>query len=135
RGAHDVDAESVGLNIQLPQEQRTNRYVRRAMGFYYFFTRKVMLSVSAQAYIFFPGGFGTLDEMFEMLMLIQTKKMSPLPIVLVGRDFWESLFDWSQKHQLPSGYIDPADLKIFKIVDTAEEAFKIVTKSRERTIF
>ncbi len=135
RGATEAGAESIGLNIQLPKEQRTNPYVKRGKGFYYFFTRKVMLSASAQAYVFFPGGFGTMDELCEMLMLIQTEKMSPIPIVLVGKDYWEGLVDWVIKNMLSRGYIEEKDLNLFKIVGTAEEAFAIIKDSPERPYF
>ncbi|MFA6603442.1 MAG: TIGR00730 family Rossman fold protein [Patescibacteria group bacterium] len=135
RGATEAGAQSVGLNIELPKEQRINPFVKRFKGFYYFFTRKVMLSASAQAYVFFPGGFGTLDEMFELIMLIQTKKMMRLPIVLVGKEFWSGLFGWVQKELLKSGYIDEDDLRIMTVVDSAEEAFAIVKESKERKYF
>lgn len=135
RGAVEAGAVSVGLNIQLPQEQRVNRYVKRAKGFYYFFTRKVMLTVSAQAYVFFPGGFGTLDECMEILTLVQTKKMCTLPIVLVGKEYWEGYFAWVKVAMLPAGYIHAEDLNLFHIVDTAEEAFEIVKTSSDRTHF
>ena len=135
RGATEAGAQSVGLNIELPKEQRINPFVKRFKGFYYFFTRKVMLSASAQAYVFFPGGFGTLDELFELVMLIQTKKMMRLPIVLVGKKFWDGLFGWVRTELLRSDYIEEEDLKIMTIVDSAEEAFAIVKKSKERKYF
>jgi hypothetical protein len=135
RGATDAGAVSVGLNIQLPKEQRINPFVKRFKGFYYFFTRKVMLGASAQAYVFFPGGFGTLDELLEMLMLIQTKKMTPLPIVLVGRDFWDPLDEWVRRVLVKQKLVNPEDVDIYKIVDSAEEAFEIVSKSKPREYF
>jgi len=135
RGASEAGAESVGLNIQLPHEQRTNPFVKRAKGFYYFFTRKVMLSASAQAYIYFPGGFGTLDELFEMVTLVQTGKTEAIPIVLVGKKYWDELFMWVREHQLARGYISVEDLDIVKIVDTAEEAFELIKDSPERAYF
>jgi len=135
RGATEAGAQSVGLNIQLPKEQRINPFVKKFKGFYYFFTRKVMLSASAQAYVFFPGGFGTLDEMFELIMLIQTKKMMRLPLVLVGKEYWDGLFGWIRSAALKEKYLEEDDLKIFTIVDSAEEAFAIIKKSRERKYF
>jgi len=135
RGAHEAGAQSVGLNIQLPHEQRTNKYVKRSRAFHYFFTRKVMLSASAQAYIYFPGGFGTLDELFEMITLIQTGMTRQIPIVLVGKKYWEGLFQWSRDNQLSEGYICAEDLEIAKIVDTAEEAFELIKDSPERPYF
>ncbi|HCC21821.1 TPA: TIGR00730 family Rossman fold protein [Candidatus Uhrbacteria bacterium] len=135
RGAFEAGAESVGLNIQLPMEQRTNKYVKHGKGFYYFFTRKVMMSASSQAYLFFPGGFGTLDEMFELITLIQTGKMAPIPIVLIDRKYWEGLFSWIRQDLLSNEYIKEKDLDIVKIVDTAEEAFDLVKDSQERPYF
>lgn len=136
RGAYERDGESVGLNIQLPMEQRINPYVKKSRAFYYFFTRKVMLAASAQAYVYFPGGYGTLDELFEILTLVQTGKMAHIPIVLVGKSFWRPLFDWVQEHQLKNDLISPEDRHIFRIVDTAEEAFDIIqSESKERSFF
>lgn len=133
RGAFETGTESVGLNIQLPKEQRVNKYVKRSIGFYYFFTRKVMLAFSAQAYVYFPGGFGTVDEFFDILVIIQTKKSPPVPIILVGKDFWEPLIEWFKKNMLVRHRaIAPADMKLFTVVDTAEEAFAIIEKTKER---
>lgn len=136
QGAYEVGAESVGLNIQLPYEQRINPYVKRGIGFHYFFTRKFMLSASAQAYVFFPGGFGTVDEMTEMVTLQQTKKMEHVPIILVGKKFWQPFLDWIGKAMYEElKTIDKEDLKIYTLVDTAEEAFKIIKKTKERKYF
>jgi hypothetical protein len=132
RGATEVGAVSVGLNIQLPLEQRINRYVRKARAFYYFFTRKVMLSISAQAYVYFPGGFGTVDELMEIVTLVQTGKMCRIPIVLVGREFWEGYFRWVKEAMLTQNYIEEKDLAIVQIVDTAEEAYQIIRGTKER---
>ncbi len=137
KGAHSVNpSKSIGINIQLPTEQRTNPYVTKSKGFYYFFTRKVMLAASAQSYIYFPGGFGTSDEFFEMITLVQTKKMQKLPIVLVGKKFWNPLLDWMKINLIKEFQtISPEDIKLFHVVDTAEEAMKYIKKSKERTIF
>jgi uncharacterized protein (TIGR00730 family) len=135
RGAHEAGAQSVGLNIQLPMEQRTNRYVTKGHGFHYFFTRKVMLSASAQAYIYFPGGFGTIDEMSEIVTLIQTRKMCPIPIVLVGKRYWGGLVEWIKAEMLSEKYIEEKDFEIFKVVDTAEEAFELLKDTVEREYF
>lgn len=138
RGAVEgKNGDSIGLNIQLPNEQRVNHYVKQGHGFYYFFTRKVMLSFSAQAYVFFPGGYGTLDEAFELLALIQTKKISEkIPVILVGKEFWCDMDNWLRKTLLKEyKTIDPEDLKIYTIVDTAKEAFEIIRKTKPREEF
>jgi uncharacterized protein (TIGR00730 family) len=135
RGAHEAGAESVGINIQLPHEQRINPYVKKGKGFYYFFTRKVILTVSAQAYCVFPGGYGTIDELFELLTLIQTHKMCRIPVVLVGKDFWNNTLAWVKDNLLKDKYIDEKDLELFQIVDTAEEAYEIVKQSVDRPYF
>lgn len=136
KGAYEAGAESIGLNIQLPHEQRINPYVTRSRAFHYFFTRKVMLAASAQAYVYFPGGFGTLDELFEILTLIQTKKSEQIAIVLVGKEYWGPLVAWLQEQVLGVfDAINAEDLKLFAVVDSAEEAFELIRHSRERTIF
>lgn len=136
KGAFEAGAPSVGLNIQLPMEQRSNVYVTRSHAFHYFFTRKVMLAASAQAYVYFPGGYGTLDELFEILTLIQTAKSEAVPVVLVGKEYWEGLVDWINDTMYGSfDAIDREDMHIFHLVDTAEEAYEIVKKSNERTFF
>ncbi len=133
RGAVEGGGESVGLNIQLPNEQRTNPWVRRSRAFHYFFTRKVMLSISAQAYVFFPGGFGTLDEFFELVTLVQTKKVEPIKIVCVGRDYWGSLDGWIRHHVLGEHYaIDKGDLAIYTIANDIHEAFDILRRTKEK---
>lgn len=136
KGASEAGGKSVGLNIQLPREQRVNPYVNSSRAFYYFFTRKVILAASAQAYVYFPGGYGTMDELFEVLTLIQTQKSEAIPVVLVGREYWDGLFAWLKEtmyHDFEA--IDREDLDLVKIVDTAEEAFALVEHSSERTFF
>lgn len=134
RGAVEGGGESVGLNIQLPREQRTNPYVKRSVGFHYFFTRKVMLSASAQAYVFYPGGFGTMDEMTEMITLIQTGKMPDnVPVILVGKAYWGPWLEWVTKYMMTENrYIEPEEFNIIQLVDTPEEAFKIIQQTHER---
>jgi len=131
RGAKEGGGESIGLNIQLPFEQRINPYVKKGIGFHYFFSRKVMLTYAAQAYVYFPGGFGTLDEFFEMITLIQTKKRhSNIPVVCIGHEFWDPLTKWIETDVYGKfKSIDKGDMEIYKIVDTAEEAMKIIKKS------
>ena len=137
RGALEGNGESIGLNIKLPYEQRTNPYVRKGVGFHYFFIRKVMLSYAAQAYVYFPGGFGTLDELFELMTLIQTRKIpSNIPVILIGREFWEPFTEWIHEEMYEKfKAIDEVDMKIYTLVDTAEEAFEIIKDSPERTEF
>ena len=136
RGASEKKGISIGLNIQLPTEQRVNKYVNRSRGFHYFFTRKVILAASAQAYIFFPGGYGTLDELFEIIVLIQTKKAQTVPIVLVGHSFWDPLINWIEVSLLKKNKtISSGDQKIFTVVNTAQQAFDLIKDSEERSFF
>lgn len=137
RGAQEAGGASVGINIQLPTEQRVNPYVNQSRGFHYFFTRKLMLSYSAQAYVYFPGGFGTLDEMFEITELIQTKKIATsIPVILVGKEFWEPICRWIEDDLCTKfKTIDHDDKKIFTLVDSAEEAYEIIKKSKPRNEF
>lgn len=137
RGAFENKGESIGLNIKLAYEQRINAYVAKGIGFHYFFVRKVMLSYSAQAYVYFPGGFGTLDEFFEIVTLIQTKKIhQKIPVVCVGKEFWEPLLQWVNSQMFGKfEAIDEADMNIYKIVDTAEEALEIIKTAPLRTEF
>lgn len=130
RGASNAKADSIGLNIQLPFEQRANPYIQKSIGFHYFFTRKVMLAYSAQAYVFFPGGFGTLDEFYEIVVLVQTKKFfTTVPIVCVGKEFWCGIHKWMEDVLFKQyGTIDEVDTQIYKVVDSAEEAYEYITK-------
>lgn len=127
KGASRGNGISVGLNIELPFEQQDNRYISKGMSldFDYFFVRKVMFIKYAQGFIVMPGGFGTLDELFEAITLIQTKKIGRFPILLVGSEFWSGLIDWIKKVLLQeNATISQEDLKLFKVVDTAEEAIE-----------
>lgn len=138
RGAHEAGAPSVGLNIQLPKEQRVNPYVDpdKSIGFHYFFSRKVMLAASAQAYIMFPGGFGTMDEAFELITLIQTNKMRRVPIMLWGSAFWGPLVDWIERQMRDELHtISPDDMNIFQVVDSVEEVMVVVNAMKERAVF
>ncbi|MCW1891825.1 MAG: TIGR00730 family Rossman fold protein [Candidatus Uhrbacteria bacterium] len=133
-GAYEAGGESIGLDIELPTEQRRNQFVTRAVGFHHFFTRKVMLSASAQAYVFFPGGFGTLDEMSEMVTLIQTGKIPRnVPVILFGKDFWTPFLEWARQEMFQKDrYISEKDLDILQLVDTVDQAMKIIRKTAER---
>ena len=123
-GAHKEKGASVGLNIVLPFEQSANPYIDRdkLINFNFFFVRKVMFMKYAQGFIVLPGGFGTLDELFEALTLIQTQKTAMFPIIFVCSSYWEGLMDWLKNTMLKEAYISPEDMDLFKIVDTADEA-------------
>jgi hypothetical protein len=133
-GAYEAGGESIGLDIELPTEQRRNQFVTRAIGFHHFFTRKVMLSASAQAYVFFPGGFGTLDEMSEMVTLIQTGKIPRnVPVILYGKDFWAPFIEWVHTKVFQENrYVSEKDVQIPQLVDTVADAMKIIRKTTER---
>ncbi len=137
QGASEANGISIGLNIKLPSEQRINPFVRESSAFHYFFVRKLMLSYAARAYVFFPGGLGTLDECFEILTLIQTKKISnTIPVVLVGKEFWAPIHQWLSEEILTKLHaVDEEDLKLYTIVDTAQEAFEIVKNAPARDDF
>lgn len=133
KGAVEAGGESVGINIQLPFEQRTNPYVRKSIAFNYFFARKVIMNMSARAYVFFPGGYGTLNEFFELIELEQTGKVEQsVPIVLVGKAFWLPLVAWLRQYVLAVGAIEARDLDLWIVVDSAEEAFEIIRDSKPR---
>ena len=130
-GAYEAGGESIGINIELPEGQRINDYVKKSISFHYFFTRKVMFSFACCAYVFFPGGFGTLDEFFEMITLVQTKKLpKPVPVIVVGKEYWGPLFNWLKEEVYQKRKaVNKKDLSIFQLVDSAEEAYKIIKKA------
>ena len=127
-GAAEADGKSVGLHIHLPNEQAPNKYANIQLDFNYFFIRKVMFVKYSVAYVIMPGGFGTLDELFEALTLIQTKRIRHFPVVLVGSKFWKGLVEWAKESMLEEGTISEADFDIFNIVDTPEEALRIIKR-------
>ncbi len=131
RGATEGNGLSVGLNIELPLEQQFNPFVKQGMGFHYFFSRKFMLDYSALAYVYFPGGFGTLDELFTVLTLIETGKADKnVPVVLMGVDYWKPLVTWIEKSLLEGHhFISPDDMKILHVTDDVEEAIRIIQKA------
>jgi len=128
-GAFKVGGKSIGLNIKLPMEQKLNPYVTESENFDFFFSRKVMLSFASEVYIYFPGGFGTMDELFEIMTLIQTKKISPIPVVLYDKEYWGPLLKFF-KTTLLKEYktISKEDFDIFHVVDSVDEAYKYITK-------
>jgi len=128
KGAQNANGVSVGLNIELPMEQEPNPFQDIRVEFRYFFVRKLMFVKYAVAYVIFPGGFGTMDELFEALTLIQTKKIRSFPVVLVGREYWEGMFDWLRKTMLAHGNISAEDLQLMHVVDEPEEVCAIINK-------
>ena len=130
RGARKAEGKSVGLNIDLPFEQSSNDYIDKdkLINFNYFFVRKVMFVRYSQGFIVMPGGFGTLDELFESLTLIQTKKIGRFPIVLVGREYWQGLFDWIKDVLVTQHNIDEADLDLINVVETPDDAVKVINE-------
>lgn len=128
-GAFKVGGKSVGLNIDLPFEQKLNPYTTDSANFDFFFSRKVMLAFASEVYIYFPGGFGTMDEFFEMVTLIQTKKIERIPIVLYGKDYWEPLIAYFEKVFLKQyKTISKEDLDLFHVVDDVDSAYKYIVK-------
>lgn len=132
RGAAEAGGESIGLNIVLPHEQAPNPWItpKFCFQFHYFAMRKMHFLLRARALVVFPGGFGTLDELFETLTLIQTRKIKPMPVLIFGREFWEGIIDF--RHMVDQGVISPEDLDIFTYVDTAEEAWTLIRQGVAR---
>ncbi len=132
RGCHGNGSTSVGLNITLPQEQNPNPHQDVHLEFRYFFVRKLMFVKYAVAYVIFPGGFGTLDELFEALTLVQTEKIRQFPILLYGTDYWQGLVDWLRARTLELGCISPGDFELFQLVDDPHEAARLILDHHRR---
>ena len=129
RGAHGKGACSIGLNISLPFEESANRYQDLSINFRYFFVRKLMFVKHAVGFVVFPGGFGTMDELFEALTLVQTGKIASFPIVLFGESYWSGLVDWLGQRMLEEGCTGPADMKLIQVTDSVDQAFRTVVRS------
>jgi len=132
RGAREAGARSVGCNIELPFEQGANRYVDTAIDFRYFFVRKTMFMKYAEAFVIFPGGFGTLDELFESLTLIQTGKVRHFPVVMFGTEYWGGLIEWIRGRLVSEGKISPEDMNLFFCTDSPEEAVEHIVERFEQ---
>ena len=128
KGAKGAKGKSIGLNILIPIMQKPNQYVTRMLEFKYFFCRKVMFVKYSKAFVVFPGGFGTLDELFEAITLVQTERVEPFPVILVGRGYWEGLISWFRSTLLPQGTIDDKDMKLFSVVDKPGEVLAAINK-------
>ena len=126
KGASEAGGESIGLNIEIPIEQQPNRYVRRLLSFRYFFARRVMFVKYSKALVVMPGGFGTLDEFFEIATLVQTKRVTAIPVILVGREFWQGMLEWLEHQVLKRGYMDWDDWKRFTICETPDEVLSTI---------
>ena len=131
RGAFEAGGLSVGCNIELPFEQGANPYLTRSVTFRYFFVRKMMFVKYSLGFIIFPGGFGTLDELFEALTLIQTRKIRDFPVILFGSDYWKGLMDWIGETALREGKVSSQDLKLLHLTDSPEEVVQIVNESQD----
>jgi len=129
KGATEAGGVSVGLNIQLPTQQLANGYITKLLNFRYFFVRKLMFMRYSVALVIVPGGYGTLDELFEALTLIHTEKIKAFPVILVGRAYWDGLVKWLQNSVLKEGKIAPEALSIFTVVDTPEEVIRLIEAS------
>jgi len=127
RGAHEAGGLSIGCNIELPMEQHPNPYVDLSVEFHYFFARKTMFVKYSDAFVIMPGGYGTLDELFEAITLIQTGKIRDFPVVLIGHEYWDGLLTWLRDVQLPAGSIDPGDLDLLRVTDDVDEAVTMIS--------
>ena len=128
KGSAEAGGQSVGMNIRLPLEQKPNPYANISIDYKYFFIRKVMFVKYAMAYVIMPGGFGTMDELFEAITLIQTKRIKSFPVILMGSEYWKGLFDWLKKTMLRDNKISPADMELFQIIDDPAEVVKHIQK-------
>ncbi|MGE4594311.1 MAG: TIGR00730 family Rossman fold protein [Gammaproteobacteria bacterium] len=128
KGAYEGKSKSIGLNIELPHEQSANPYLDECLTFEHFFSRKVMLVKHARACVYFPGGYGTADELMEVLTLVQTQKMRPIPLILYGIDYWKPLLSWFEQ-LAEDGYIDHQDLMLMHVVDSIDEIIQIIKES------
>lgn len=129
KGAYKAGGKSVGINIKLKQKQKVNKYVIESREFQHFYIRKTMLSFASKIYIFFPGGFGTLDELFEMIVLVQTEKLPRVPIILVDKNYWSPLVKWIEKYLFKKNKaINKSDLEIYHLVDNADQAHQLIKK-------
>ncbi|MFH1046502.1 MAG: TIGR00730 family Rossman fold protein [Candidatus Omnitrophota bacterium] len=132
KGALEVKGESIGLNILAPIQQRPNKYLTRLVEFRYFFCRRVMFAKYSQAFLIFPGGYGTMDEFMEAITLIQTSRMAQRPVIVFNRKYWKGLLDWFKHMLVEKDMIDPDDLNIFTVVETPQQALEIVNKYARR---
>lgn len=135
KGAKEGKGKSIGLNIHIPNEQVANPYLDLCIEFKYFFVRKVMFVKHSLAFVIMPGGFGTIDELFECLTLIQTKKSPPFPVILVGKDYWQGLIDWFKKSVVPTGHISLKDLELLTITDDPKTVVKMIKKGSPMSNF
>jgi uncharacterized protein (TIGR00730 family) len=133
RGAFEAGGLSIGCNIELPFEQNPNQYLTRSVTFKYFFVRKMMFVKYSLGFVIFPGGFGTLDELFEALTLIQTKKIRDFPVILFGRDYWGGLLNWIRDYMLSQGKVNAHDIRLFQVTDSPAEVVEIMKKSQDST--
>lgn len=133
KGAYEGESASIGLNITLPFEQKPNMYQDISLQYRYFFTRKAMFIKHSLAYVVMPGGFGTLDELFDITVLVQTHKKASMPIVLYGKDFWSGLIDWISTTLVDKGVIQKEDLKLLYLVDTVDDAYEIIENHYKNT--
>ena len=132
RGASEGNGKSVGLNIELPFEQKGNKYANIPINFHYFFSRKVCFVKYSIAFVFMPGGFGTLDEFFEVLTLVQTRRIPSYPLILIGQDYWSGLLKWVESTLEKNAFISPEDMKLFTVTDDPQVALDIILDYKRR---